>query len=136
MPSTMPQPPQQWHPVMQPQGMVAPPPMVEMKPWWQRPMFQQLGPNLLAAGQQAAQGLAQLQQMRPEDVLTPDVVDAEEAQRQLRMERARQWYERRFGQAAPAGASMQAQGQQEGVDALLRRIQVARQMHNWRPGRA
>lgn len=126
---TMQPPPQQWNPVMRPEGMRVPQ-MVEMKPWWQNPMFQQLGPGVQAAGE----GLRQLQEMRPEDVLTPEVIDADEALKQLRMERARQSYERNFGVAHSGGQSRASQGQ--GVDELLKRIELARQMHGWKPGRA
>lgn len=125
MPGTMQSPPQQWNPVMRPEGMVSPPP--EERPWWM---------GLVDAGQRTAQGLRAVQQMTPKDVLTPDVLQADDAQRQLRMERARQAYERRFGSSSPAGASMASQGQQSDVESLLRRIQLARQMHNWRPGGA
>jgi len=131
---TMQPPPQQWNPVMRPEGMRVPQ-MVEMKPWWQSPMFQQLGQGIAQGAQAAGQGLRQLQEMRPEDVLTEEALDPEEALKQLRMERARQSYERNFGMAHSGGQSMASQGQQEGVDALLRRIQAARQMHGWRPGR-
>jgi hypothetical protein len=99
------------------------------------------GQRLLELGQQAggaaAQGLQQLQQMRPEDVLTPEVLNAEEAQRQLRMERARLSYERNFGspfQGQDANKSLASQGKQGDIDALLRRVQMARQM-GYRPGR-
>jgi len=125
---TMQPPPQQWNPVMRPEGMRVP--MVEMKPWWQNPMFQELGQGVQAAGQ----GLRRLQEMRPEDVLTEEAINPEEALRQLRMERARQHYERSFGVAHRGGQSLAAQGKQQDVDALLQRLNLARQMHNWRPG--
>jgi hypothetical protein len=99
------------------------------------------GQRLLELGQQAggaaAQGLQQLQQMRPEDVLTPEVLGAKEAQKQLRMERARQSYERNFGspfQGQAANQSLASQGKQDDIDALLRRVHIARQM-GYRPGR-
>lgn len=129
---TMQPPPQQWNPVMRPEGMRAPP-MVEMKPWWQNPMFQQLGQGIAAGAQAAGQGLRQLQEMRPEDVLTPEALDPDEALKQLRMERARQSYERNFGVAHSGGQSRASQGQ--GVDDLLKRIELARQMHGWKPWR-
>lgn len=113
-----------------PRARLVGPRMVEMRPWWQNPMFQELGQGLQAAGD----GLRQLQAMRPEDVLTEGAIDPEEALRQLRMERARQHYERSFGMANRGGQSLAAQGRQQDVDALLERIKLARQMHNWQPG--
>lgn len=97
------------------------------------------GQQLLELGQQAAvaagQGMQHLQQMRPEQVLTPEVVDAEAAKRQLRMERARQSYEQRFGAPVQGRSDMQSlasQGKQGDIDALLRRVQIARQMGHGR----
>lgn len=83
-----------------------------------------------ARGVQAAgEGLRQVQQMTPEGML-----DAAGAQRQLRQERARQWYERTFGMSRPGQESLASMGQQEEVDALLRRVHYARQMHGYIPG--
>ena len=62
-------------------------------------------------------------------------LNPEEALRQLRMERARQHYERAFGNYHRAGASMASQGQQNDIAALLERINQARKT-GWRPGRA
>ncbi len=106
--------------------------MLPMRPWLQNPMFQQLGQGIAQHAQAAGQGFRQMQAMRPEDVLTPEALGADEALKQLRMERARQSYERNFGMAHSGGQSMASQGQ--GVDDLLKRIQIARQMHGWKPG--
>jgi hypothetical protein len=97
-------------------------PMVEMKPWWQNPMFQELGQGIVQGAQAAGEGLRAIQAMRPEDA----AVDEEEARRLLRIERARQSYERNFGMAHAGGQSMASQGQQESVDALLRRLEFAK----------
>lgn len=81
--------------------------------------------------QQAGEGLRQVQAMDP-----AEVVDGKEAQRQLRMERARQSYEWRFGspvQGRRDMASLSSQGQQSQIDELLRRVHFARQQ-GYRPG--
>lgn len=113
-----------------PRARLVGPRTAEKKPWWPSQMFQELGQGLRAAGD----GLRQLQAMRPGGVLTEGAIDPEEALRQLRMERARQHYERSFGMAHGGGRSLAAQGRQQDVDALLERINLARQMQNWRPG--
>lgn len=85
----------------------------------------QMGQGL---GRAAAQGLQQLPSAPAEDPAA--------LQRQLRMERARQDYERRFGSAYlnnPANASLAAQGKQADVNSLLERVRAARQV-GWRPG--
>ena len=86
-------------------------------------------PGFLSA---AAQGFRSLQQARPEDVLTPEVLDADAARRDLRMYNARKQYESRYGQG-PMTAGMQ-RNTSEGMDpdALLRRIQLAQQLHRRR----
>jgi hypothetical protein len=53
-------------------------------------------------------------------------MDAEEAMRQMRMERARQSYERNFGMHHRGGASLASQGNQPSVDFLIDRIKRAR----------
>jgi hypothetical protein len=53
-------------------------------------------------------------------------MDPDEAMRQLRMERARQSYERNFGMHHADGASMASQGNQASIDFLLERIKRAR----------
>ncbi len=68
----------------------------------------------------------------PEDLQA--ALNPEEALRQLRMERARQHYERAFGSYHNRGASMASQGQQNDIAALLERIKQARNT-GWRPGR-
>jgi|694.fasta_scaffold36881_4 hypothetical protein len=65
---------------------------------------------------------------------SPPPMDPQEAMRQLRMERARQAYERRFGMHNPAGASLASQGSQEGVDYLLERIKRARADGTYKTG--
>jgi hypothetical protein len=64
----------------------------------------------------------------------PPPMDPQEAMRQLRMERARQDYERRFGRHNPAGASLASQGQPGAMDALLQRIQRARAEGTYKTG--
>jgi hypothetical protein len=83
-------------------------------PWWQRL------PDMAQQGAQAVeQGLRAVQQVQ--DPLTP-----EEAMRQLRMERARQSYERNFGMRHAGGESLAAQGNQPSVEFLIDRIKRAR----------
>lgn len=82
-------------------------------------------------GQSVTQRIGQMQISDPVDL---NALHAEDALRQLRMERARQAYERRFGRPVAAGASLKAQGQDANVDALLQRVRLARQT-GWRPGR-
>jgi hypothetical protein len=94
-------------------------------------VFAQPPPLQIPPGQSITQRIGQMQVTDPP---APELLQAEDALRQLRMERARQAYERRFGRPAIAGASMLAQGQGADVDALLRRIKLARQS-GWRPGR-
>ena len=53
-------------------------------------------------------------------------ITAEEAMRQMRIERARQSYERNFGMHHRGGASMASQGGQQNIDLLLERIKRAR----------
>ena len=64
----------------------------------------------------------------------PPPMDPEEAMRQLRTERARQAYERRFGMHNPAGASLASQGKQGGVESLLERIKRARAAGTYKTG--
>jgi hypothetical protein len=65
---------------------------------------------------------------------TPPQMDPQEAMRQLRMERARQAYERRFGMQNPAGASLASQGKQSSVDLLIERIKRARADGTYKTG--
>jgi len=53
-------------------------------------------------------------------------MDPAEAMRQLRMDRARQSYERNFGMHHAGGASMASQGNQASIEFLLDRIKRAR----------
>lgn len=57
-------------------------------------------------------------------------LDPAEAQRKLRMYRARQQYEQRFGTTNPAGSSWSVGD----PDELLGRVRQARQQFGWRPG--
>ncbi len=61
-------------------------------------------------------------------------MDAEEAMRQMRMERARQWYERSFGMHHRGGASLSSQGNQPSVDFLIERIKRARADGTYKTG--
>ena len=88
-------------------------------------------PLRIPRGQSVTQRIGQMQITDP---VNQESFQAEEALRQLRMERARQAYERRFGRPVMAGPSMAAQGQGADVDALLQRVKLARQS-GWRPGR-
>jgi|LakMenE01Jun11ns_1017448.scaffolds.fasta_scaffold9946714_2 hypothetical protein len=97
------------------------------------PMPQRISPPLrIPQGQSVTQRIGQMQIT---DLPAPGMLHAEDALRQLRMERARQAYERRFGRPVAAGASMMAQGQGAELDALLQRVKLARQS-GWRPGRS
>lgn len=93
---------------------------------------QHMSPRLrIPQGQSVTQRIGQMQITDPP---APGMLQAEDALRQLRMERARQAYERRFGRPVAAGASMMAQGNPAEVDALLQRIKLARQS-GWRTSR-
>jgi hypothetical protein len=86
----------------------------QVVPWWQRL------PEMAQQGAEAVgQGIHAVQQMQ--DPLSP-----EEAMRQMRMERARQSYERNFGMHHRGGASLASQGNQPSVDFLIDRIKRAR----------
>jgi carbamoylphosphate synthase large subunit len=92
------------------------------------PPFLHRLPGLAQQGaQMVGQGIQAIQQAQ-------DPLSSEEAMRQLRMERARQAYERRFGMQNPAGASLASQGSQEGVDYLLERIKRARADGTYKTG--
>jgi hypothetical protein len=64
------------------------------------------------------------------EAASPEPSDPAEDLRKLRMYRARQSYERNFGQAGPFGSAASVTSE---PDALLKRIQQARSQ-GWRPG--
>jgi hypothetical protein len=83
------------------------------------PRQQRLQPMPQQAAQAVGQGPPAMAQAQ--DQLTP-----EQALSQLRMERARNSYEQRFGQRHAGGASLASQGMQEQVNMLLDRVRRAR----------
>lgn len=88
-------------------------------------------PLRIPQGQSVTQRIARMQVTDP---VRPEEFQADDALRQLRMERARRAHEARFGRPAAAGASMLAQGHGADLDSLLQRVKLARQA-GWRPRR-